>query len=506
MNIEGGNRVTGPLVLVVIDGFGIAPAGPGNAVSLARTPNLDALAREGSATRLDASGLPVGLPDGQQGNSEVGHLNLGAGRRVPQMLVRIDEAIADGSFGAIPSIQQALAAGRSSALHLVGLVGDGGVHASQRHLDAILDLSRRAGVEHVRVHAVTDGRDTRPDSALGFIESMEQQGIDIATVCGRYWAMDRDKRWERTQRAYDALVNGVGERSDSAAAAIRTSYAAGVSDEFIEPFVIGDPNVGRIREGDSVLYWNFRPDRARQLTQALGESGFDGFDRGAAPRPHVTTMTRYRSEWTYPVAFEAQDVRHGLAEHVSGMGLPQLHVAETEKYAHVTYFFNGGREEPFDGEERILVQSPQHVATYDQAPEMSADGIRAALVRRLAGPSPPPLIVVNFANADMVGHTGVIPAAVAGIETVDTCMGDIRAAISAASGLLAVTADHGNSEFMLEPDGSPNTAHTTNPVPFWLDRPGIALVEGKLGDVAPTLCALVGWDASPAMTGEVLVR
>lgn len=497
--------MAGPLVLVVIDGFGIAPAGAGNAVTLARTPNLDALAREGSATRLHASGLLVGLPEGQQGNSEVGHLNLGAGRRVPQMLVRIDEAVADGSFGRIPAVGQAMDAGRASALHLVGLVGDGGVHASQRHLVALLDLARRAGVDHVYVHALTDGRDTRPDSALAFIEAMEHEGVDLATVCGRYWAMDRDQRWDRTRRAYDAIVHGVGERSASATAAVRASYERGVSDEFLEPFVIGDPTVGRVRDGDAVIYWNFRPDRARQLTQALGEPDFVGFDRGVAPHPRMTTMTRYRSEWTYPTAFDAQDVRHGLAEHVSGMGLPQLHVAETEKYAHVTYFFNGGREAPFDGEERLLVQSPQHVATYDEAPEMSADGIRTALVGRLAAPVLPAFIVVNFANADMVGHTGVIPAAIAGIETVDTCMGDIRAAVLAAGGLLAVTADHGNSEFMLEPDGSPNTAHTTNPVPFWLDRPGVPLVEGKLGDVAPTLCALVGWDPSPAMTGDVLI-
>jgi 2,3-bisphosphoglycerate-independent phosphoglycerate mutase len=498
--------VAGPLVLVVIDGFGIAPAGPGNAVSLARTPHLDALARDGSATRLHASGLPVGLPDGQQGNSEVGHLNLGAGRRVPQMLVRIDEAIADGSFGALPAIQQALSAGRDAALHLVGLVGDGGVHASQRHLEALIAAARQAGVARIFVHALTDGRDTRPDAALGFIQALEGDGVKVATVCGRYWAMDRDQRWDRTRRAYDAIVHGVGERAERAAAAVRASYDASVTDEFIEPFVIGDPTVGRIRDGDAVVYWNFRPDRARQLTQALGEAAFAGFERGAAPSVHLTTMTRYRSEWTYPAAFEAQDVRQGLAEHVSGMGLHQLHVAETEKYAHVTYFFNGGREEPFDGEERLLVQSPQHVATYDEAPAMSAEGIRAALVERLAAPTPPAFVVVNFANADMVGHTGIITAAVAGIETVDTCMGDIRAAVAAAGGTLAVTADHGNSEYMLEPDGSPNTAHTTNPVPFWLDRPGVPLVEGKLGDVAPTLCALVGWDSSPAMTGDVLIR
>ena len=492
-------------MLVVIDGFGIAPPGPGNAVSLARTPNLDALAREGSASRLQAAGLPVGLPDGQQGNSEVGHLNLGAGRRVPQMLVRIDEAIADGSFDRIPAVAQAMDTGRRTALHLVGLVGDGGVHASQRHLTALLAVAARSEVERVFVHALTDGRDTRPDSALAFVEALEGGGVNVATVCGRYWAMDRDKRWDRTKRAYDAIVHGAGERAERATDAIRSSYARGISDEFIEPFVMGDPAAGRVRDGDAVIFWNFRPDRARQLTQALGDPAFDGFDRGNRPTPALLTMTRYRSEWTYPAAFEAQDVRQGLAEHVSGLGLTQLHVAETEKYAHVTYFFNGGREEPFDGEERILVQSPQHVATYDQAPQMSADGIRAALVERLTALTPPPFVVVNFANADMVGHTGVIAAAVAGIEAVDACMGDLRAAVAGAGGLLAVTADHGNSEVMLEPDGSPNTAHTTNPVPFWIDRPGLRLGEGVLGDVAPTLCSLVGWDPSPAMTGTSLV-
>lgn len=498
--------MAGPLVLVVIDGFGIAPPGPGNAVSLARTPNLDALAREGSATRLHASGLPVGLPDGQQGNSEVGHLNLGAGRRVAQMLVRIDEAVADGSFAGNPAIVGAMDAATGRTLHLVGLIGDGGVHASQRHLRALLDVARARGVEHLVVHALTDGRDTRPDSALAFIEELEGSGTTIGTVCGRYWAMDRDHRWERTRRAYDAMVHGVGERAGSATEAVRTSYDRGVTDEFIEPFVIGDPAQGRVRDGDSVVYWNFRPDRARQLTDALSSATFTGFDRGEAPQVAMTTMTRYRAEWVHlPVAFESEDVRQGLAEHVSALGLPQLHVAETEKYAHVTYFFNGGREEPFAGEERILVPSPQDVATYDLAPAMNAAGIRDAVVAAVAESAAPALVVVNFANADMVGHTGVIPAAVAGIEAVDTCMGDIRAAIAAAGGVLAVTADHGNSEVMLEPDGSPNTAHTTNPVPLWIDRPGMRLAEGKLGDVAPTLCSLIGWDPSPAMTGESLV-
>jgi len=498
--------MSGPLVLVVIDGFGIAPPGPGNAVSLAATPNLDALAREGSETRLEASGLPVGLPDGQMGNSEVGHLNLGAGRRVAQMLVQIDEAIADRSFNSNPTLVAAMDAASGHALHLVGLVGSGGVHASQRHLQALIAMARERGVERVYVHALTDGRDSRPDSALAFIEALEADGVDVATVCGRYWAMDRDRRWERTQRAYDAMVHGTGERAASAADAIRASYARGTTDEFIEPFVIGDPAAGRVRPGDAVIYWNFRPDRGRQLTQALADPDFDGFDRGAGwTAPHMATMTRYRAEWTYPVAFESENVTQGLSEHVSALGLRQLHVAETEKYAHVTYFFNGGREEPFEGEDRVLVQSPQHVATYDQAPEMSAAGVGQAVVDGLADPDIPDLVIVNFANADMVGHTGVIPAAVAGIEAVDRCMGAIRHAVAEQGGILAVTADHGNSEFMLEPDGSPNTAHTTNPVPLWIDRPGIRLREGKLGDVAPTLCALNGWEPSAAMTGEILV-
>jgi 2,3-bisphosphoglycerate-independent phosphoglycerate mutase len=498
--------VSGPLVLVVIDGFGIAPPGPGNAVSLARTPHFDALAAEGSATRIAAAGLPVGLPDGQQGNSEVGHLNLGAGRRVPQMLVRIDEAIADGSIGRLPALQDAFAAGRAGALHLIGLVGDGGVHASGRHLLAMIGLARAAGVGRIVVHAFTDGRDTRPDAGIDAVAQVEAAGVVVGSVVGRFWAMDRDRRWQRTRRAYDALVHGVGEPRTSGREAVELSYAAGVTDEFIEPAVIGPPSENRIRSGDGVLFWNFRPDRARQLTTALSEPDFDGFDRGPSPPlPALTTMTRYKAEFTVPVLFEAQDVRHGLAEEASRAGRHQLHVAETEKYAHVTFFFNGGREEPFDGERRVLVPSPQHVPTYDLAPEMSAGGVRDAVLRGVAEGGDE-LVVVNFANADMVGHTGVVEAAVRGIETVDACMGAIRPAVAAAGGLLCVTADHGNSEVMLEPDGSPNTAHTSNPVPLWIDRPGLPLRDGgALGDVAPTLCGLMGWDTGPAMTGRPLL-
>ena len=495
----------GPLVLIVIDGFGIAPPGPGNAVSLARTPALDALAAEGSGTRIEASGLPVGLPAGQMGNSEVGHLNLGAGRRVPQMLVRIDEAIADGSIAQIPALRASLETGRGRTLHLVGLAGEGGVHASQRHALALIQIAQQLGVERIVVHALTDGRDTRPDAALAAVAELESTGATVGTVCGRYWAMDRDRRWDRTKRAYDAIVHGRGERRASGREAVQASYDAGVTDEFIEPAVIGDPQANRVRPGDAVLYWNFRPDRARQLTMALAEPDFDGFDREVDGLPALTTMTRYKAEFHQPVLFEAQDVRQGLAETVSGAGRRQLHVAETEKYAHVTFFFNGGREEPFDGERRILVPSPQHVATYDHAPEMSATGIRDAVVQALAEGTDE-LLVVNFANADMVGHTGVVEAAVRGIETVDACMADIRPAVAAAGGLLCVTADHGNSENMIEPDGSPNTAHTSNPVPLWIDRPGLALREGgALGDVAPTLCGLMGWDPGPAMVGTPLL-
>ena len=448
----------------------------------------------------------MGLPDGQQGNSEVGHLNLGAGRRVPQMLVRIDEAIADGSIARVPALRAALeTARRRGALHLLSLVGDGGVHASQRHVLALIDLALANGVPRVVVHALTDGRDTRPDAGLAAVAQIEATGAQVATVCGRYWAMDRDRRWDRTRRAYDAIVHRVGIPRESAVEAVQASYDAGVTDEFLEPAVIGGDE-GRVRSGDAMIFVNFRPDRARQLTMAFSDPGFDGFDRGPdAPFPALTTMTRYKAEFTVPVIFESEDVRHGLAEGVSDAGRRQLHVAETEKYAHVTFFFNGGREEPFPGERRVLVPSPQHVATYDEAPEMSAGGVRDAVVEGLSA-GLDELLVVNFANADMVGHTGVVAAAVRGIETVDACMAGIRQAVAAAGGLLCVTADHGNSEMMIEPDGSPNTAHTTNPVPLWIDRPGLTLREGgALGDVAPTLCALMGWDPSPAMTGRPLL-
>lgn len=501
-----GAAPTGPLVLVVIDGFGIAPAGPGNAVSLALTPALDALAREGSATSIAASGLPVGLPDGQQGNSEVGHLNLGAGRRVPQMLVRVDEGLADGSVASGPAMAHVLDAGRRGTLHLLGLVGHGGVHASQRHLMSLIRIARKAGVERIVVHALTDGRDTRPDAALEAVREIEATGVRVGTVCGRYWGMDRDRRWDRTKRSYDAMVHGTGVHRASAHGAVQASYDAGVGDEFIEPAVIGPPDEVLVRPGDGLIYFNFRPDRARQLTLALSDPAFDGFDRGPDPvLPVMVTMTRYKAEFTPEVLFEAQDVRQGLAETVSAAGRRQLHVAETEKYAHVTFFFNGGREEPFEGERRVLVPSPQHVATYDLAPEMSAAGIRDAVVQCLAEGADD-LLVVNFANADMVGHTGVVEAAVRGIEMVDACMGAVRPAVAAAGGLLCVTADHGNSEHMIEPDGSPNTAHTSNPVPLWIDRPGLPLREGgSLGDVAPTLCGLMGWDPGPAMTGKPLL-
>lgn len=495
----------GPLVLVVIDGFGIAPPGPGNAVQLARTPALDRLATEGSAGQLIASGLDVGLPAGQQGNSEVGHLNLGAGRRVPQMLVRIDEAISSGSLATNPVLEGALHVGRERALHLVGLVGDGGVHAASRHLMALIDIAQQAGVQRIYVHAFTDGRDTRPDAALAAIAAIEAR-VPIASVCGRYLAMDRDQRWQRTHAAYLAMVRGIADQQATTASdAVRGAYDAGVGDEFIPATVIGDPGVGRIHDGDAVVFFNFRPDRARQLTQALTQPEFDGFDRGAAvPRLHFVSMTRYKREWDIPVLFDADDVRQGLAEAVSAAGRRQLHVAETEKYAHVTFFFNGGREAPFDGEDRVLVQSPQHVATYDQAPAMSAMGVRDAVLAGLSEPYE--FIVVNFANADMVGHTGVVAAAVEGIETVDRCMADIRAAVHARNGLLVVTADHGNSEAMLEPDGSPNTAHTTNPVPLWIDRPGLILTPGALGDVGPTVAGMMGWDIPHQMTGRILIN
>jgi 2,3-bisphosphoglycerate-independent phosphoglycerate mutase len=499
--------MTDRVCLVVLDGWGLAEPGPGNAVELANTPVFDALWRDNPHTTLTAWGPAVGLPEGQMGNSEVGHLNLGAGAIVKQDLLRIDDAIADGSFFEREALRAACARAREAGrLHLLGLVSEGGVHASMDHLRAIAELAQREGVPDVVLHAFTDGRDTNPDSGAAALAKAEAWPLRVATVTGRYWAMDRDRRWDRTKRAWDALVHGHADvpPAESGEAAVRAAYARGETDEFIQPTLVGTE--GRIRDGDAVIFFNFRPDRARQLSRALGEPAFDEFDRGAAPAVELTTLTRYQEDWDYPIAFPPERPTVTLASTLAARGIDQLHVAETEKYAHVTYFFNGGEEHPYDGERRELVDSPRDVATYDEKPEMSARAAAAAFVENWkAGDFG--FGIINFANPDMVGHTGVIPAAVAAIETVDECLGQLVAAVHETGGVCVITADHGNADNMLEPDGSPNTAHSMNPVPLIVTADVGPLREGGiLADVAPTVLGLLGQPQPPEMTGSPLFR
>jgi 2,3-bisphosphoglycerate-independent phosphoglycerate mutase len=505
------------VALVVLDGWGLAPPGPGNAVSLAKTTNFDELWDSYPHTTLDASGRSVGLPDGQMGNSEVGHLNLGAGAIVKQDLVRIDDAIADGSFFENPALRGTCAAGRAPGrLHLLGLVSDGAVHSSMGHLQACIELAVREQVSTLVVHAFTDGRDTSPTSSLrfladveGWLEAASERGTSahIATVSGRYWAMDRDRRWDRTKRAYDAIVHGTGLRATDSESAVKQAYGRGETDEFIQPTVIADTN---IRAGDSVLAFNFRPDRMRQLVSALAEEDFDEFERGERVPLELTTMTRYREDWSYPAAFEPSKPKLTLARVLADRGERQLHVAETEKYPHVTYFFNGGEEDPQKGEERCLVPSPREVPTYDQKPEMSAFGAAEEFVRRWrdAAESREPFRfgLINFANADMVGHTGDIPAATRAVEAVDHCLDSVTSVVHQTGGAVIVTADHGNADEMLASDGSPDTAHSTNPVPLIVTVHGVELASGGvLADVAPTALALLGIPQDPRMTGRSLL-
>jgi 2,3-bisphosphoglycerate-independent phosphoglycerate mutase len=494
------------VALVVLDGWGLAEADPGNAVELADTPVFDELWAKHPHTTLTAWGPAVGLPEGQMGNSEVGHLNLGAGAVVKQDLLRIDEAIEDGSFAENETLRQACDTER---LHLLGLVSGGGVHASMDHLRALIELAADKGVEDVVIHAFTDGRDTNPDSGAGYLAEVEDAlpahpGARVATVTGRYFAMDRDKRWDRTKLAYDAIVHGDAEFSaESGEEAVKAAYERGETDEFIKPTLVGEE--GQIRAGDSVVFFNFRPDRARQLTRALGERDFDEFDRGDAPEVRLTTLTQYQEDWDYPVAFPQARPAVTLASTLAERGVKQLHVAETEKYAHVTYFFNGGEEDEYPGEERRLVDSPRDVPTYDKKPEMSAEEAADAFV---AGwrEHEPGFAIINFANPDMVGHTGVIEAAVKAIETVDECLGRVVEAVHESGGVCVITADHGNADHMLEPDGSPNTAHSMNPVPLVVTRDVGDLREGGiLADVAPTILALMEQEQPEEMTGTSLL-
>jgi 2,3-bisphosphoglycerate-independent phosphoglycerate mutase len=496
------------LALVILDGWGLAPDGPGNAISQAKTPVFDELWSAYPHTTLSTSGRDVGLPDGQMGNSEVGHLNLGAGAIVKQDLARIDDAIADGSFFENPALRAACGTARESRrgrLHAIGLISDGGVHSGWEHIEAVIELAGEEGVSELVLHALTDGRDTLPTAGAGYVEEAERwlrHVGRIGTVAGRYWGMDRDRRWDRTKRAYDAVIHARAPRADGAVEAIRESYERDVSDEFIEPVIIGDYDGADPDE--PFIFINFRPDRARQLTRALGEPGFDEFDRGGAGPLDVTTMTEYRHGWPYPVAFPPREPATTIAQVIAEEGERQLHVAETEKYAHVTYFFNGGREKEWSGEERYLVDSPRDVPTYDHKPQMSAGAAAKAFSEHWSEDGYR-FGIINFANPDMVGHTGVIPAAVAAVEEVDGRLGEVVTAVHEKGGALLITADHGNCEQMLEPDGSPNTAHSTNPVPLIATVEGTDLRDGGiLADVAPTALDLLGIEQPEAMTGHTL--
>ena len=477
---------------MILDGWGLAPPGPGNAVELAETPLFDRLWAEYPHSTLKASGEAVGLPPGQMGNSEVGHLTIGSGRVLFQDLMRINKAIESGDFFEIPALVEAFerAKERGADVHLLGLVSYGGVHSHIDHLRALLELARRHGMEdRTWIHAFTDGRDVSPTSAVS--DLAELPADKLATVVGRYYAMDRDKRWERTERALSALLRGEGVQGADPVAEVQRSYDEGVTDEFIEPIVLeGRP---RLEPDDVAIVFNFRPDRARQLTEKLLASRFD-----------VVTMTRYRDDFDCPVAFAEQEVEETLAEVLADHGLRQLHVAETEKYAHVTYFFNGGREDEWPSEVRVLVPSPRDVPSYDHKPEMSAPEVAERFVEALAT-TEFAFAVVNFANPDMVGHTGSIPAAVKAVETVDTCLGRVVEAVENHDGACLVTADHGNAEHMVEPDGSPHTAHTTSPVPLVLTDTNAALADGELADLAPTVLAALGLDKPLQMTGKNLI-
>ena len=502
-------------LLLILDGYGIAEDPSVSAIDAARKPFLDRLFAEAPRSTLEASGRAVGLPAGQMGNSEVGHMNLGAGRVVDQDITRIDKAIEDGSIYENAALREAVqyAHGNGATLHLFGLVSTGGVHSHLSHLAALLHLAAKEGMDpdRVVVHAFTDGRDTDPQAGADYVRDVQaaigEAGVGVVgSVVGRYWAMDRDKRWERTEKAYRLLTEGVGTSYEDPAAYLEASYAAGVTDEFVEPGVLGDGTGTRVQSGDAIVFFNFRSDRGRQLTQAFTDPAFDGFDRGPILDLHYLTMTPYSAAFQVPVAFEKQDLGDTLGEVVSRAGLTQLRAAETEKYPHVTFFFNGGREVQFDGEERILVPSPK-VATYDLQPEMSAPEL-AQRVAETIRTDAPDLIVLNFANPDMVGHTGVFEAAVEAVEAVDEAARVVVEAAREMGYTVEVIADHGNADKMRNPDGSPNTAHTTALVPHLILRDGFAgpVRPGKLGDVAPTILALMGVETPEAMTGTPLVN
>ncbi|MGM0651498.1 MAG: 2,3-bisphosphoglycerate-independent phosphoglycerate mutase [Bacillota bacterium] len=504
------------VLLVILDGWGCRESEKGNAIHLANTPNMDRFQREYPLVKLNASGEAVGLPDGQMGNSEVGHLNLGAGRIVYQELTRINKCIKSGEFYENQVLSKAMerAKEKQSALHLIGLVSDGGVHSHFEHLLALLEMTRRKKVEKVYIHAILDGRDTVPYGARPFLKKLEQlakenQNGYLATITGRYYAMDRDHRWDRTERAYRAYVEGKGLDAPDALTALDAAYERGEADEFVQPTVIVDPDgqpLTTVQSDDSMIFFNFRPDRVRQITRALVSEDFSHFDRGSEPpRPYLVTMTEYDRELPLPVAFTIGDLNMTLGEVYARSDLKQMKIAETEKYAHVTFFFNGGREKVFDGEERIMVPSPQ-VATYDLQPEMSAPKVTEEIIQTLQQDRIH-LVVANYANADMVGHTGIMDAAVKAVETVDSGVGAVAEEALNRGWQVVVTADHGNAEEMKNDAGETLTAHSGNPVPFILISPkkNILRDKGILADVAPTILELAGIEQPQEMTGTSLL-
>ncbi len=511
------SKSSGPVVLIVLDGWGYRPEREGNAIELARTPVWHHLWEHSPRTLLNASGLAVGLPAGQMGNSEVGHLNLGAGRVVPQDIVRISESIARGDFFRLPPFQALGERLRETGgtLHLAGLLGPGGVHAIDTHLLGCIELGMRLDVPRIAIQGFLDGRDTLPRLGAEVVQRLlDDMGriagerAVLASLTGRYYAMDRDKRWDRTRLAYDAMVNGQGRMTTDPVGAVRESYEQGITDEFVKPIVMAGADgrpVCPMRDGDAMLCFNFRSDRMRQIVGALMIDGFGGFPVPDRPALAAVTMTQYDQTFPIPQAFPPFSMARIMAQVLADHGRTQLRTAETEKYAHVTYFFNGGYEPPYQGEERILIPSPK-VATYDLDPEMSAAGITETLCSALERHTHD-FILCNFANADMVGHTGVMPAVITAVETIDACLGRILATAEAAGAPVFVTADHGNAELMIDPGtGGPHTAHTTNPVPFVAVRSGAAALRngGALGDVAPTILNLMGIEPSPEMTGRDL--
>ena len=505
----------GPVMLMILDGFGINEKTDGNAVKLAKTPNIDKLMKKYQNTIMYTSGLKVGLPDGQMGNSEVGHTNIGAGRIVYQELTKITKSIEDGDFFAIPEFIEAIenCKKHNSKLHILGLLSDGGVHSHIRHLYGLLEMAKRRDFEDVYVHCFLDGRDTPPASAETYIaeleKKMEEKGVGkIATLCGRFYAMDRDKRWERVKEAYNAMVKGEGEKFSSATAAIEESYQKEVFDEFVKPIVIcnNDEPIAKISENDSVIFFNFRPDRAREITRSIVDENFDGFEREYFKTFFVCFTPYDETMPNVEVAFKKDEIKNTLGEYISKLGFTQLRIAETEKYAHVTFFSNGGQEKQYEGEDRILIPSPK-VETYDLKPEMSAIEVTDKVVEAIESEKYN-CIILNYANPDMVGHTGNIEACIKALETLDTCVARVVKAIKEKHGNLLITADHGNSEQMIDyKTGEPHTAHTTNPVPLVLiSDTNKKLKEGRLADLAPTMLDLMELEKPEEMTGESLLE